>query len=75
MYSLGITPYPGVLHKDLLHYLKSGDRMENPDSCPQYIYNLMLKCWEFIPDERPSFEEVLVDLHTMKFQEWVPAVS
>jgi len=38
--------------------LDSGYRMPAPDSTPDEMYKLMLKCWEYEPEDRPHFPEI-----------------
>lgn len=58
----GVTPYPDVVPWDVHSYLQSGRRMQKPKYCPEFIYQLMLKCWQLEPDDRPSFTEILASL-------------
>ena len=32
--------------------------MERPEGCPLDVYNLMLKCWDWKPGDRPDFAEI-----------------
>ncbi|CAH0553544.1 unnamed protein product [Brassicogethes aeneus] len=64
--TLGQQPYPARNNLEVLHYVRSGGRLGKPTDCPEDLHNLMLKCWEYIPDKRPTFKyalEVLVNLH------------
>lgn len=45
----GKSPYPGVELANVYHLLDSGFRMEQPDSCPGNVYELMLRCWQWEP--------------------------
>eukprot|EP00118_Oscarella_pearsei_P023520 m.282502 g.282502 ORF g.282502 m.282502 type:complete len:1292 (+) comp40657_c0_seq3:71-3946(+) len=60
--TLAMVPYPGVANQEVVPFLKSGNRLEKPDACPQEVYNLMLQCWATEPDDRPSFSEVICEL-------------
>jgi len=50
--------------KETIEQVTTGYRMSNPaDSdpkikCPPKLYDVMLKCWEAIPNDRPSFAEL-----------------
>lgn len=35
-----------------------GHRLEAPAGTPDAVYNLMLKCWEYRPENRPHFSSV-----------------
>lgn len=32
--------------------------MPIPDNCPEHVYELMLKCWEENPQNRPDFTTI-----------------
>ena len=36
--------------------------LPKPEGCPQDIYELMLRCWEYSADERANFEEIFSTL-------------
>ena len=55
LFTLGGEPYPGIVCHDLLAYLRTGERLNYPNSCPEEVYNLMLTCWCMTPTERPCF--------------------
>jgi serine/threonine protein kinase len=58
----GKRPYQDIIYaKDsasLLEYLESGQRHPQPESCPDFLYDLMLSCWRVKPSDRPSFEQI-----------------
>ncbi|XP_060875723.1 tyrosine-protein kinase Abl isoform X1 [Metopolophium dirhodum] len=64
----GMSPYPGVDLTDVYHMLEKGYRMDCPPGCPPNIYQLMKQCWQWAPNERPSFKEIHHALENM-FQE------
>lgn len=37
-----------------------GERMEQPEACPDSVYEIMLKCWEEEPVNRISFQDLVV---------------
>lgn len=39
-----------------------GVRLEPPEQCPEEVYRLMQRCWEYDPRRRPSFGAVHQDL-------------
>ena len=43
MTSLTFTP----ISQKLLKFLREGNRLKLPSNCPNEIYALMLKCWEY----------------------------
>lgn len=54
----GMTPYPGVELTDVYRLLESGYRMEKPKGCPDAVYSLMQRCWQWNADNRPPFCEL-----------------
>ncbi|XP_060809474.1 tyrosine-protein kinase Abl isoform X2 [Amyelois transitella] len=54
----GMSPYPGVDLADVYHMLEKGYRMECPPGCPAAVYELMRGCWQWAPQDRPSFRDI-----------------
>ncbi|CAF0765416.1 unnamed protein product [Brachionus calyciflorus] len=61
----GKSPYQGVELANVYHLLDSGYRMECPDSCPLNVYELMRRCWQWEPTNRPSFSEIYKEIENM----------
>ncbi|XP_065186673.1 tyrosine-protein kinase Fer-like [Sycon ciliatum] len=57
-YTYGSGPYPSMQNRETREKIESGYRMPKPDLCPPAVYKLMLACWEYDPDSRPSFAEI-----------------
>lgn len=55
----GVMPYPDVDNFDLFSYLKEGRRMLRPRYCPVILYKIMLSCWDEIPANRPTFDDLV----------------
>ncbi|XP_013413099.1 hepatocyte growth factor receptor [Lingula anatina] len=62
LFTRGKVPYPGVDGWDVLQFLKLGRRLDIPDYCPQHVYQLMLKCWSWEPEERPDFTSIVTQI-------------
>lgn len=62
----GGFPYPTVSNHELLPYLRSGRRLERPDNCSEFLYELMLECWNEHPEARPSFKQIVSRLDPNK---------
>lgn len=54
----GQIPYAGMQNKEVIDRIQTGYRMAKPTNfdCPDAVYNIMLECWQSIPDKRPTFE-------------------
>lgn len=37
--------------------------MERPENCPDKLYDLMRRCWTHRPTARPTFLEIVQELH------------
>ncbi|XP_014670463.1 PREDICTED: tyrosine-protein kinase Abl-like, partial [Priapulus caudatus] len=61
----GMSPYPGVDLTEVYHLLEKGYRMERPQGCPENVYDLMKKCWQWDPNQRPTFKEIGRELEDM----------
>lgn len=55
IFSYALQPYYGLSHEQVICYLKEGNTLTSPESCPPELYNLMKKCWQKEPVDRPSF--------------------
>lgn len=52
----GQSPYYGMCKADVLANLQKGYRMPRPQTCPEALYEIILKCWHEDPQSRPTFE-------------------
>ncbi|XP_068963985.1 tyrosine-protein kinase JAK1-like [Petaurus breviceps papuanus] len=43
----------------LVRALKDGKRLQCPPNCPEEVYQLMKKCWEYQPNHRTSFQSLI----------------
>ncbi|XP_055602255.1 proto-oncogene tyrosine-protein kinase ROS isoform X2 [Uranotaenia lowii] len=64
--TLGQQPYPARNNVEVLHYVRDGGRLGRPQDCPEELYQLMLKCWSYSPEERPTFRYCLEELKSLK---------
>ncbi|KAK7078538.1 hypothetical protein SK128_006417 [Halocaridina rubra] len=45
--------------------IDSGYRMLAPPNTPEEMYQLMLKCWQYEPENRPHFQEIYESVDTI----------
>lgn len=60
----GQQPYPARSNIEVLHYVRTGGILDRPDNCPEYLYQLKLKCWSYVPEDRPTSCFILEQLET-----------
>ncbi|XP_041968249.1 tyrosine-protein kinase Fer isoform X3 [Aricia agestis] len=58
IFSKGDTPYAGMSNSRAREKIDNGYRMPAPEGCPEEVYGLMLRCWEYEPDKRPHFHQI-----------------
>eukprot|EP00045_Choanoeca_perplexa_P011166 m.117085 g.117085 ORF g.117085 m.117085 type:complete len:762 (+) comp15532_c0_seq2:135-2420(+) len=71
IFSYGAKPY-GKLSNLILHSeVSKGMRPEQPEGCPDPVYELFKLCWHNFPEGRPTFREVyemVADLHAQEIK-------
>ena len=48
----------GMTNTRAREMLDGGYRMPSPDGAPEEMYQLMLRCWQYEPEDRPHFNEI-----------------
>ncbi|XP_015249058.1 PREDICTED: tyrosine-protein kinase HCK [Cyprinodon variegatus] len=64
----GGIPYPGFNNQEVYKKVLEGYRMEAPPKCPSFLYNLMLKCWQEKPEDRPDFNAIKITLERSSYE-------
>lgn len=59
VFSLGDLPFGTHRNEQIGKLLKDGQRLEQPEDCPDDVYSLMKRCWEYKPANRPNIDDVL----------------
>ncbi|KIH59847.1 protein tyrosine kinase [Ancylostoma duodenale] len=59
MYSMGERPFEDIEPLNLIAHLEAGNRPKRP------LAEVMTRCWDKVPDKRPTFEELLVIFATL----------
>ena len=54
-----------VKFKDLIQYLRNNERQEKPSFMPNPLGEIMARCWENDPKNRPGFGQLLRELGKM----------
>ncbi len=68
LYSYGKVPFEGMGFNKVVDHLKSGKRLEKPQNCPAFVFELMEACWQVQPSERPDMEHCFLKLETQVSQ-------
>lgn len=58
IFSLGMQPYYGMVHEEVIKFLKDGNHLPYPENTPLPIYNLMKSCWSRKSSSRPNFRNI-----------------
>ncbi|KAL4221059.1 hypothetical protein ACF0H5_019321 [Mactra antiquata] len=68
LFTYGFQPWSGMSGQQILDAIDSPNyqRLERPDLCPKNYYDLMLKCWDHEPENRPTFSEMYMMLPQMR---------
>lgn len=65
--TLAEQPYQGQSNEQVLKFVVDGGCLEQPETCPEKLHNLMQMCWQYNPKMRPPFIEIIEmlkdDLH------------
>lgn len=60
--SFGSSPYGKMDRNEVFQFLEAGNRLAKPENLTVDIssyYNIMVKCWEWEPENRPTFTELI----------------
>ncbi|KJE95295.1 non-receptor protein kinase [Capsaspora owczarzaki ATCC 30864] len=57
--SYGEQPYGKLSGRDTLAHVEAGGRLPMPENCMPELYNMMMTCWNVIPEFRPSFSQLV----------------
>jgi len=52
------VPYSGVPNNSILIHIMRGNRLQQPELCPDNIWDIVKCCWMINPTERPTFREL-----------------
>lgn len=58
IFACGQTPYHDRSNEEVLECIKDDLRLPKPDDCPETVLEVLQKCWEGNPQDRPTFQEL-----------------
>ncbi|XP_019753570.1 putative inactive tyrosine-protein kinase Wsck isoform X1 [Dendroctonus ponderosae] len=74
--ALGGTPYGNIPDdNDISENLVKGVRLSQLSYVSDDLYQIMLDCWQLIPDERPKFMDLVASLENLKDSHYIPPIS
>ena len=58
VWTLAMIPYYLISDdREVARMVVNGERLQQPDSCPDHVYVIMQECWRTIHKDRPSVSE------------------
>ncbi|KAH9521249.1 hypothetical protein DERF_004923 [Dermatophagoides farinae] len=60
--SRGEMPYQGMDGQDILRMFNENRRLPKPENCSVIIYQIMWSCWQFKPEDRLNFANIVDQL-------------
>ncbi|XP_019852139.1 PREDICTED: focal adhesion kinase 1-like isoform X1 [Amphimedon queenslandica] len=65
----GVKPFMSIKNDEVIGKLERGERLPLPPDCPPSLFNIMNHCWQYEPEERPSFTDIEQQLCVILEQE------
>ena len=65
-YTFGQMPYHDRSNEEVLKGIRDDLRLPKPENCSKIVLEVLEKCWEGNPLNRPSFAEMVGDLNGIK---------
>jgi len=60
VFTRGRAPYIGMSNNDVVQMvIDEGYRMPKPKEVSEDIYDIMMKCWQTKPEDRPDFKTII----------------
>ena len=59
IFTMGGIPYPDLKVPQVLQFVTEGNRMKKTQEILILVYEVMLRCWDDNPNQRPAFDELL----------------
>lgn len=61
-FSMGMAPYTSMTNQQARDEMEKGYRMPPPTQCPSDVARIMNSCWQYEPNNRPSFKKLRAEL-------------
>lgn len=67
IFSFALQPYYGMTHEEVVKFIKEGNTLSCPENTPLVVYNLMRRCWNRKPSDRPNFSIIFQAIEQIQF--------
>ena len=54
----GVKPFMGIKNDEVIGKLELGERLSMPPESPGPLFNLMIHCWQYDSEDRPTFRDL-----------------
>ncbi|MBN3323779.1 BTK kinase, partial [Atractosteus spatula] len=68
IYTLGKMPYERLNNTEIVEQVSGGVRLYRPQLANERVYSIMSSCWHEKPEERPSFQELLLYIQEILYE-------
>jgi len=76
IWTLGMIPYHLIADdREVARLVLDGERLEQPDNCPEPVYAMMQDCWKSAPKDRPSMTQLQTALQEAFAEESLEAAK
>eukprot|EP01118_Nematostelium_gracile_P020292 TRINITY_DN9803_c0_g1_i1.p1 TRINITY_DN9803_c0_g1~~TRINITY_DN9803_c0_g1_i1.p1 ORF type:complete len:145 (+),score=24.17 TRINITY_DN9803_c0_g1_i1:3-437(+) len=58
IFEWGTVPFVRMTNNEVYDAVMKGTRLEQPDRCPDQIWEIIMNCWKEKMSERPSFDSI-----------------
>ncbi|KAG5878068.1 hypothetical protein JTB14_031503 [Gonioctena quinquepunctata] len=69
--TLAEQPYQGLSNEQVLRFTISKGRLERPPECSDLLYEIMRQCWNWQPNDRPTFWDIVEHLESHVSQDFL----
>lgn len=72
VFTCGEMPFSGQKNHEVVDQICHQHRhLSQPDNCPETIFTKMLLCWQYEPEDRPTFAQLYKDLVELMERDYV----
>uniref|UniRef100_A0A0E9XEK8 Serine-threonine/tyrosine-protein kinase catalytic domain-containing protein n=2 Tax=Anguilla anguilla TaxID=7936 RepID=A0A0E9XEK8_ANGAN len=68
VYTLGKIPYERLSNTDIVQEVSCGLRLYRPQLANDRIYAIMTSCWHEKPEERPTFQDLVITVEDLLYE-------